>query len=187
MTSLSESPTPKFIGGRPRATMKDVARLAGVSLKTVSRVVNRESGVSDALVARVQGAADRLDYRLDSTASNLRRLDRRTATIGLLVEDVANEFSSAVHGGVEDVARTRNVAVLTASIEDDPEREQSVLEAFLSRRVDGLIVVPTGRAPLPNPPSRASAVRPRRPGWSRSSPNPARPARHGSEERVHLV
>ena len=75
---------------RPRATMRDVAARAGVSLKTVSRVVNRESGVRQDLVAKVEQAAVDLDYRPNLTASNLRRLDHRTSTVGLLVEDAAN-------------------------------------------------------------------------------------------------
>lgn len=129
---------------RRRSTMRDVAALAGVSLKTVSRVINRESGVSAELIGRVQRAADQLDYRPDFTASNLRRADRRTSTVGLMVEDVANEFSAAVHAGVEDAARGRSMAVLTASIADDPVRERDVVRAFSSRRVDGLVVVPSG-------------------------------------------
>ena len=79
--------------------MKDVAALAGVSLKTVSRVVNREAGVSEELSARVSRAAEQLDYRPNLTASNLRRSDQRTGTIGLLVEDVANEFFASIHRG----------------------------------------------------------------------------------------
>jgi len=137
---------------RRRPTMRDVATLAGVSLKTVSRVVNREPGVSEALAGRVQQAVEQLDYRPDFTASNLRRADRRTATIGLMVEDVANEYSSAVHAGVEQAARERGIAVLTASIADDPDRERNMLRAFASRRVDGLVVVPssTGQSAIWN-------------------------------------
>ncbi len=126
-----------------RPTMKDVAARAGVSLKTVSRVVNHEIGVSPELVAKVESAAADLDYRPDLTASNLRRTDRRTATIGLMIEDVANEFSSAVHAGVEDVASMHQVAVLGASVHEDPQRESDLVRALSSRRVDGLILIPT--------------------------------------------
>ena len=132
--------------GRRRSTMRDVAALAGVSVKTVSRVVNAEAGVSPELLARVRRAAEQLDYRPDFSASNLRRSDRRTATVGLMVEDVANEFSAAVHAGVEEAARARGVAVLTASIADDPTRERDAVRALAHRRVDGLIVVPSGAA-----------------------------------------
>jgi LacI family transcriptional regulator len=128
---------------RARPTMRDVAALAGVSLKTVSRVVNREDGVSDDLVAKVERAATQLDYRPNLTASNLRRSDRKTATWGLLLEDVANPFSSAVHRGVEEVARELGVAVFAASMDEDPERERELVATFSSRRVDALIIAPT--------------------------------------------
>lgn len=130
-------------GPRPRATMKDVATLAGVSLKTVSRVVNDEGGVCDDLVARVRKAADQLDFRPHLGASTLRRTDGKTRTIGLLVHDVANSFYSALHRGVEDVAWERGVQVLTASVADDPDRERGVILGLTARRVDGIIVTPT--------------------------------------------
>lgn len=123
--------------------MRDVAALAGVSLKTVSRVVNREPGVSEELAGRVNRAAEQLDYRPNLTASNLRRADRRTGTVGLLVEDVANEFFSSIHRGVEEVARERGVAVIAASLDKDPALERDLVAAFASRRVDGLILAPT--------------------------------------------
>lgn len=142
MTTLS-SPIGGPGGARSRATMRDVAALAGVSLKTVSRVVNREPGVSEELVARVSRAAEQLDYRPNLTASNLRRADQRTGTVGLLVEDVANEFFASIHRGVEEVARDRGVAVIAASLDRDPDLERDLVAAFASRRVDGLILAPT--------------------------------------------
>jgi len=144
MTTLS-SPLDGGGAARSRATMRDVAALAGVSLKTVSRVVNREPGVSDELVARVSRAAEQLDYRPNLTASNLRRADRRTGTVGLLVEDVANPFFADIHRGVEDVARRHGAAVMAASLDRDPESERDLVAAFASRRVDGLILGPTAR------------------------------------------
>lgn len=128
---------------RARATMRDVAALAGVSIKTVSRVINAESGVSADLIAKVERASSQLEYRPDLTASSLRRSDGKSATIGLLLDDVANPFSSAIHRAVEETARNRGTAVFGASLDGDYEREQSLVSAFLSRRVDGLIVVPT--------------------------------------------
>ena len=83
--------------------MRDVAALAGVSIKTVSRVVNREAGVSGDLVDRDEAAAVQLDYRPDLTASNLRR-GRQTATLGLMLEHVANPYTGAVHRPVDDAA-----------------------------------------------------------------------------------
>src|SRR5258708_24828260 len=98
------------LGRRAGPTMKDVAALAGVAIKTVSGVMNGEPTVARDLAARVHGAADKLGYRPNLTASSLRRGDRRTATIGLLLEDVSNPFSAALLRAVEDPARERRGA-----------------------------------------------------------------------------
>ncbi len=124
--------------------MRDVAALARVSLKTVSRVINGESTVAPELAARVHRAASTLDYRPNLTARSLRRSDGRTRTIGVLLEDVANPFSSALHRAVEDLARGRGVAVFAGSVDEDPQRERELALALVARRVDGLIIVPAG-------------------------------------------
>jgi LacI family transcriptional regulator, galactose operon repressor len=122
--------------------MLDVAALAGVGLKTVSRVVNDEPGVSPALEAKVRRAIEQLNYRRDANASMLRRLGGKTQTIGLVLEDVANPFSSALHRAIEDSARARNVLVFAGSCDEDPQRERELIGSFRDRRVDGIIVVP---------------------------------------------
>jgi LacI family transcriptional regulator len=125
--------------------MLDVAALAGVGLTTVSRVVNGKSGVSQATTVRVRAAIEQLDYRHDVHASNLRRSDRKTATIGLVLEDVANPFMSALHRAVEDSARARGMLVFAGSCDEDGGREREFISALRARRVDGIIVVPAGR------------------------------------------
>jgi LacI family transcriptional regulator len=125
-----------------RPTMKDVAVLAGVSLSTVSRVVNGENARPD-LTERVQHAVGMLGYRRDLTASTLRRADRVSASIGLVVADVGNPFFAAMMRGVEDVARERGVLGFTGSSDEDPARERELTHALAGRRVDGLIIVPT--------------------------------------------
>jgi LacI family transcriptional regulator len=125
-----------------RPTMLDVAALAGVGLKTVSRVVNAEPGVSPALEAKVKRAIEQLNYRRDVNASMLRRLGGKTQTIGLVLEDVANPFSSALHRAIEDSARARNVLVFAGSCDEDGLRERELIGSFRDRRVDGIIVVP---------------------------------------------
>lgn len=122
--------------------MKDVAALAGVAIKTVSRVMNDEPTVAPELATRVHVAAAKLGYRPNLTASSLRRGDRRTATIGLLLEDVANPFSAALLRAVEDVARERRVQILIGSLDEDPAREREMAITLIDRGVDGLIVVP---------------------------------------------
>jgi LacI family transcriptional regulator len=124
--------------------MRDVAALAGVSIKTVSRVVNHEAGVSSDLLLRVELAAQQLDYRPDLTASSLRRGARRTGTLGLMLEDVANPFSGAVHRAIDDAASERGAAVLATSLDEDPVREREVARTMIQRRVDGLVMAPTG-------------------------------------------
>src|ERR1700751_6283591 len=98
--SLSEH----VIAPKRRPTMVDVAALAGVGLKTVSRVVNGEPGVSPELEAKVRQAIEQLNYRRDANASMLRRLGGKTQTIGLVLEDVSNPFSSALHPAIGDSA-----------------------------------------------------------------------------------
>jgi LacI family transcriptional regulator len=122
--------------------MNDVANLAGVSLATVSRVVNGSHDVRPDLAARVRDAVEVLGYRRDLTASILRRTDRMSATVGLVIEDVANPFFSAVHRGVEDVAREKGVITFAGSSDELPERERELVDAFGARGVDGLVIVP---------------------------------------------
>ncbi|HET9654702.1 MAG TPA: LacI family DNA-binding transcriptional regulator [Kineosporiaceae bacterium] len=129
---------------RDRPTMRDVAALAGVGTKTVSRVFNDVPTVDPDLVARVRSAADKLGYRPNLTAASLRR-GGRTNTIGLLLEDVSNPFSSAVHRAVEDFARGYQVLVLAGSLDEDPQRERDLARTLIDRRVDGLIIMPSGK------------------------------------------
>jgi LacI family transcriptional regulator len=128
-----------------RPTMRDVAALAGVSLKTVSRVINGTPTVDPALVAQVQRAAEQLNYQPNLTASSLRRGDRRSLMIGLILEDIANPYSSTIYRSAEDVARARGVGLLAGSIDESPERERELAAALFLRRVDGLIIVPAGQ------------------------------------------
>lgn len=122
--------------------MKDVAASAGVGLKTVSRVVNGESGVSPALAERVNAAIADLGFRRNDSARLLRT--GRTASVALLLEDISDPFSSALSRAVEDVATAEGCLLFTGSSGEDPQRERELALAFCARRVDGLIVVPAG-------------------------------------------
>lgn len=143
VTPLSGTWTPAVPAGR--ATMRDVAALAGVSLKTVSRVVNGAPTVDADLAARVRRAVTQLNYRHNMTASNLRRGDRKSFMIGLMLEDISNPYSSIIYRAVEDAARVRGVGILAGSLDEDPARERQLAASLVARRVDGLIVVPAGR------------------------------------------
>ncbi|TDV54040.1 LacI family DNA-binding transcriptional regulator [Actinophytocola oryzae] len=124
--------------------MNDVARLAGVSIKTVSRVVNAEPGVHADTAERVLAAIERLGFRRNVGALNLRR-GSSTGTIGLVLEDVANPFFSGLTRAAEKVARRFGRQVLTGSSDEDPGRERELALEFCARRVDGLIIIPAGR------------------------------------------
>lgn len=123
-----------------RPTMRDVAEAAGVSFKTVSRVVNHEGGVTDVLKQRVEESIAALGYRPDDRARNLRSGQQSTASIGFVQVDAANPFFSAIFRGLEDVARTHGCLVLSGSSDRDPVRENALIENFVDRRVDGLVV-----------------------------------------------
>lgn len=122
--------------------MRDVAALAGVSLKTVSRVVNDEPGVSPDVRDRVAAAVRRLDYRPNLAASNLRRTGARTGLVGALVQDLSNSFSAGLLRALEDAARARQTGVLAASLDEGTAREQELVHDLVTRRVDGLVIMP---------------------------------------------
>nr|WP_203184587.1 LacI family DNA-binding transcriptional regulator [Streptomyces pratensis] len=127
-------------GNRP--TMKDVAARAGVGLKTVSRVVNGEPGVTPDTERRVQEAIEALGFRRNDSARVLRK--GRTASIGLVLEDLADPFYGPLSRAVEEVARAHGALLINGSSAEDPEREQELVLALCARRVDGLIVIPAG-------------------------------------------
>ena len=122
--------------------MRDVAQQAGVSVMTVSRVVNGEPGVLPETAARVEQAIRRIGYQRNDMARNLRRNATGTQTVGLVIDDLANPFFAALARAVEDQARLRGYLVLIASSGDDFRREREAVRAFSARRVDGLILVP---------------------------------------------
>jgi LacI family transcriptional regulator len=126
--------------GRGRPTMKDVATRAGVALKTVSRVVNDEPGVTPETASRVRNAINELGFRRNDSARLLRK--GQTASIGLIMEDIGDPFYSALSRAVEDVAHWNGSLLFTGSSDEDPQREQELVLALCARRVDGLIVIP---------------------------------------------
>jgi LacI family transcriptional regulator len=115
-----------------------------VSLKTVSRVINDEPGVAVATAARVGDAIDELGFQRNDLARSLRQ-GVSSSTLGLVIEDVANPFYSAIAQAVEAAARERGFLLITASCEEDPERERELAQALLRRRVDALLLVPASR------------------------------------------
>lgn len=123
--------------------MNDVAGLAGVSIKTVSRVVNDEPGVHPATADRVLAAIDQLGFRRNLSARHLRR-GGETGVVGVVLENLANPFYSTLTRAVERVAQEHGRQVLTGSSDRDAAREREIAMEFCARRVDGMVVVPVG-------------------------------------------
>lgn len=126
-----------------RPTLTQVAALAGVSLKTASRALNREPNVAPSTGQRVLDAADLLGYRLNGIARELRR-GATSALVGLVSGDLANPFYSAVASGIERELRQHGLLLVTANNDEDPELERSLVDAFLERRVRALLIIPSG-------------------------------------------
>jgi LacI family transcriptional regulator len=126
------------------ATIANVAAHAGVSTATVSRVLAGAGNVRPDTRARVLEAVAALNYRPSGVARALRR--QATATLGLVVTDIANPFYPELVLGVEDEARRRGFSVLLCNAAEDVERESAYLDLLLERRVDAAIIASGGMA-----------------------------------------
>lgn len=120
-----------------KVTLAHVAEAAGVSVMTVSRVVNDRPGVGEDTRARVRRAITALGYRPNIVARGLKA--HRSRTIGLIVPDVTNPYFPSIVRGAEDVAIAHGYTLLLTNVIEDVEREVAALEAFEDRRVDGVI------------------------------------------------
>ena len=133
---------PRRTAARP--TMREVAALSGTSLKTVSRVFNSVPTVDPVLTEKVLKAAKKLNYTPNMTAGSLRRTNGKTNTIGILLEDISNPFSASLYRIYEDYAAENGYIILAGSLDEQPERELELVNLFISRRVDGLLIAPSG-------------------------------------------
>ena len=126
------------------ATIQDVARRAGVSIATVSRVLNRaDHPVSAAVRARVEQAARELDFQPSSLARGL--AGRETRTLGLLVPDIANPYYPRLSRGVEDVASAHGYAVIVCNTDHAADKLQLYVRLFREKRVDGVLLAGGGQ------------------------------------------
>jgi len=123
--------------------MADVARLAGVSLKTVSRVVNDVPTVDVEMAARVRAASRDLGFRPNRVAASLRS-GKTTATIGVVIKDVSNTLYATIAAGAAGVAAPRHTQLIIAHTGEDTTAELDVIYDLCQRRVDGLLIVPSG-------------------------------------------
>ncbi|WP_081741473.1 substrate-binding domain-containing protein [Tolumonas lignilytica] len=123
------------------ATMKDVARLAGVSTSTVSHVVNNTRFVSDEIRERILKAVADLNYSPSALARSLKL--NQTRTLGMMVTTSNNPFFAEVVAGVERICYQRGYTLVLCNTEGDPERLSHNLEVLLQKRIDGLLLMCT--------------------------------------------
>jgi LacI family transcriptional regulator len=124
------------------ASVKDVAALAGVSVGTVSNVLNRPEKVSADVISRVQAAIDELGFVRNDAARQLRA--GRSRSIGLVVLDAANPFFTELARGAEDRAAAEHFTVLVGNSNEDAGREAAYLDLFEQQRVRGVLLSPVG-------------------------------------------
>ncbi len=120
------------------ASIYDVARESGVSVFTVSAVVNNKSHVGKKLRERVEEAIRKLKYRPNLIARSLAQ--QRTNTIGMIVPDIANPFFPMVVRGAEDAAQKHGYNLLLCNSDDSLDKEERAIELLLSKRVDGILL-----------------------------------------------
>lgn len=121
------------------ATMKYIARLAGVSTSTVSHVINKSRFVSDEIAERVNNAAQQLNYAPSALARSLKM--NRTQTIGMLVTTSTNPFFGEVVKGVERSCYHKGYNLILCNTEGDNQRMKASINTLLQKRVDGLLLM----------------------------------------------
>lgn len=125
-----------------KATIRDVARVAGVSTATVSATLTGSAPVSPALAERVRAAVAEVGYRPDAVARSLRRGETRM--LGLLLADVTNPFTTAVVHAVEAAAHARGYTLMLCNSDEDPAKERTYLDLLRAHRADGVMLMPVG-------------------------------------------
>ncbi len=122
------------------ATMKDIAKLAGVSTSTVSHVINKTRFVSEEISERVNSAAKELNYYAPSALARSLKV-KRTRTIGMLVTTSTNPFFGEVVKGVERSCYQQNYNLILCNTEGDNQRMKASIDTLLQKRVDGLLLM----------------------------------------------
>ena len=122
------------------STLNDVARLAGVSTMTVSRVINDSGYISPETRARVNLAIAELGYMPNVLARQLR--SKRTKTLALILTDITNPFFTTLARGVEDAARAQGYAVMFCNTDESEVEEIDYVRVLIQRRIDGVLLVP---------------------------------------------
>lgn len=124
------------------STLKEVAKEAGVSITTVSRVINGSTKVNGETRERVQKAMLQLNYQPNRVAQRLRTSGGRSKLLGLIIPDIQNQFYSNIVRGIEDVTYGHDYAVILCNSDENPNKERFYLEVLRSESVDGIILPP---------------------------------------------
>lgn len=124
-------------------SIKKIAKAAGVSTATVSRVLNGSDKVRESTTKRVKKVVDEMNYRMDHVARRMKVKQTDSLVIGLVITDIDNPFFSSVAKGVEDVASKNKFVTMICNTNENPEKEKFFLNAMLSEKVSGVIIVPT--------------------------------------------
>ena len=139
-------------------TMNDVARVAQVALKTVSRYVNGATNIDPVLSERIRDAIEELGYRRNLAAASIRP-GWTSRMVGLIISDLANPYYSTLARAIEEVLEAAGYMLIVGSSEEDGERHDRLVDRLIDQRVDGLIVVPPqklgrewAKVPPPIPP-----------------------------------
>ena len=124
-----------------RATLKTIAEATGFSINTVSRVLRNDHRISNETSILIKGKAEELGYIPDAIASSMRK--PRSMTIGVVSADSSNPFFSEVIRGIGEKAEELGYQMLIGNTEENASKEEHLIKLFLSRKVDGLLVMPT--------------------------------------------
>lgn len=124
-------------------SIKKIAKAAGVSTATVSRVLNGSDKVREDTAKRVMKVVEELDYRLDHVARRMKVKASDSLVIGLIITDIGNPFFSNVAKGVEDITFNNKYVLMICNTNESPEKEKFFLNSLLSEKVSGVIIVPT--------------------------------------------
>lgn len=127
----------------PNPTIKDVARQAGVSIATVSRVLNNKCTVNPDLATKVNRAVEQLSYHPNSIARTLK--SESSKTVGFIVSDISNDFFTRMARSVEDVLNQHGYSLFVCSTDSTQQREEQCLSLLREKQVDGLIINTSGK------------------------------------------
>lgn len=125
-----------------KVTIKDIAKESGVSTATVSRVLSNKGYASSEIKEKVQEVARRLNYQPNAIARSLKT--DRTNTIGVIIPDISNPYFMRISRGIEDVIQNIKCNLIFASCDENPDKERDLLQVFLEKRVDAIVIATSG-------------------------------------------